>query len=126
VVFSFTKTEWHIYNEKEEMIYLRHTTEEQVIFIPKSTERPDAWKVFLHARSLVSSDNFSIDGIVENSSALYYPMRVRLADSIASGEYEYTLSDDMGVLSTGLMVIGDTIKMKEYNTTIEYEQYRKS
>lgn len=57
------------------------------------------------------------------SSSLYHTIMVSLLDNIAQGEYEYTLSDEVGVLSTGLLVIGDLEIPKEYNKEIAYEQY---
>jgi hypothetical protein len=104
------------------MIYLNNTTKEQEIFIPKTIDR-EVWKVSLQIKSTISSDNFSIDGVVGNCSALYYSMMVVLSEKIVSGEYEYTLSDEVGVLSTGLLVIGDLELSTEYNNEIAYEQY---
>ena len=104
------------------MIYLNNTIKEQEIFIPKTNDR-EVWKVSLQIKSTISSDNFSIDGVVGNCSALYYSMMVALSEKIVSGEYEYTLSDEVGVLSTGLLVIGDLELSTEYNKEIAYEQY---
>ena len=105
------------------MIYLKNTTDEQEVFFPKLIERREVWKVVFQATSTILSDRFSIDGIVNDCSALYYPMRVRLGDDVVSGEYEYILSDEVGVLSTGLLVIGDLENPTEYNNEARYEQY---
>jgi hypothetical protein len=107
------------------MIYLKHTTDLQLLCVPK-TERNALADVTLRIKCTSTCREVTIESSEGNSSLLYYKMMIALPDDVVKGEYEYTLSDDMGVLSTGLMVIGDTIKMKEYNTTIEYEQYRKS
>ena len=48
---------------------------------------------------------------------------IRLSEGIMSGEYEYTLSDEVGVLSTGLLIIGEKEMLTEYNNEITYEQY---
>ena len=50
-------------------------------------------------------------------------MLVELQEGVPSGEYEYTLSDEVGVLSTGLLVVGDLEIPTEYNKEIAYEQY---
>ena len=42
---------------------------------------------------------------------------------ITDGEYEYTLSYEDSVLSTGLLVVGDFAKPDQYNKEIIYEQY---
>lgn len=106
------------------MIYLNNITEEQEVFIPKVSVHREVWRVTFYIKSTISSDSFSFDGVVSNCSALYYPMIVMLPEDIMPGEYEYTLSDEVGILSTGLLVIGGHESMLEYNNDIRYEQYR--
>ena len=105
------------------MIYLKKTTEEQVVLIPNPMGRREAWEVMLHLKSTINSDIISIKGIVDNSSYPYYPLMIRLSEGIMSGEHEYTLSDEVGVLSTGLLIIGEKEMLTEYNKEITYEQY---
>ena len=104
------------------MIYLKHTTDLQMMYVPKDG-RDAKGNVFLKAFSTINQFGFSFDAAEENSSLLYHKVLVELKQDIPSGEYEYTLSDEVGVLSTGLLVIGDLENPTEYNKEITYEQY---
>jgi hypothetical protein len=59
------------------------------------------------------------------TSVGYYVIEVALKSNVPAGEYEYSLSDAQGVLSSGLLVIGDMSAPREYDNTIIYEQYDK-
>ena len=48
---------------------------------------------------------------------------MELKENIPAGEYEYDLSDEAGVLSNGLLIIGDKDAKVEYLIDNEYEQY---
>lgn len=103
------------------MVYLNNTSEVQVMYIPMSV-RDAMGKVFFKAFSTGSLQGFSFHAREYDSSAHYHMVTIELPQ-IADGEYEYTLSDEMGVLSTGLLVIGGLSKPVEYNNEIRYEQY---
>lgn len=105
------------------MIYLKHTTDLQMMYIPKDG-RDAKGDVFFKAFSTINQFGFSFYAAEENSSSLYHKVLVELTEDIPSGEYEYTLLDEMGVLSTGLLVVGDLDKPMEYNKVTTYEQYR--
>ena len=122
VVFCFTKKASDIYNEKTDMIYLKHTTDLQMMYVPKDG-RDAKGNVFLKAFSTINQFGFSFDAVEESLSMLYHKVLVEPKKEIPSGEYEYTLSDEVGVLSTGLLVIGDLENPTEYNKEITYEQY---
>ena len=108
--------------KKTDMIYLKHTTDLQMMYVPKDG-RDAKGNVFFKAFSTINQFGFSFDAAEENSSLLYHKVLVELKQDIPSGEYEYTLSDEVGVLSTGLLVIGDLEIPTEYNKEIAYEQY---
>ena len=57
-----------------------------------------------------------------NTSALYYRVAVALPSDLADGEYEYTLADEVGTLSTGIAYVGELARPTETDTHIEYEQ----
>lgn len=122
MVFCFTNFGSAIYNEKTDMIYLKNTTDLQMMYVPKDG-RDAKGNVFFKAFSTINQFGFSFDAVEENSSLLYHKVLVELKQDIQSGEYEYTLSDEVGVLSTGLLVIGDLELPTEYNKEIAYEQY---
>lgn len=105
------------------MIYLKHTTDLQMMYIPKDG-RDAKGDVFFKAFSTINQFGFSFDAAEEDTSLLYHKVLVELKQDIPSGEYEYTLSDEVGVLSTGLLVVGDLDDPMEYNKVTTYEQYR--
>lgn len=105
------------------MLYLKNTTEEQLVHIPKTINNRDVWEVVMRLRNTISSEDFSIAAVVCNESALYYTLQISLVEGIPSGEYEYSLSNEIGELSTGLLVVGDMESFVEYSNEITYEQY---
>lgn len=104
------------------MIYLQHTADIQRMYIPKNG-RDARGNIFFKAFSTINQFEFSFDAAEEGNSLLYHKVLVELKEGIPSGEYEYTLSDEVGVLSTGLLVIGNLEIPTEYNKEIVYEQY---
>ena len=104
------------------MIYLKHTTDLQLLCVPK-TERNALADVTLRIKCTSTGREVIIESSEGNSSLLYYKMMIALPDDVVKGEYEYTLSDEMGVLSTGLLVVGDLDNSMEYNKETTYEQY---
>ena len=104
------------------MIYLKHTTDLQMMYIPKDG-RDAKGDVSFKAFSTINQFEFSFEAAEEDSSLLYHKVLVELKEDIPSGEYEYTLSDEVGILSTGLLVVGDLDNPMEYNKETTYEQY---
>lgn len=104
------------------MIYLKHTTDLQTMYIPKEGRNAHG-NVFFKAYSTINQFGFSFNAIEENSSLLYHKVLVELKDNIPTGEYEYSFRDEIGDLSSGLLVIGDLEDPIEYNNMTEYEQY---
>lgn len=104
------------------MIYLKHTTDLQLLCVPK-TERNALADVTLRIKCTSTCREVTIESSEGNSSLLYYKMMIALPDDVVKGEYEYTLSDEVGVLSTGLLVVGGLDNPTEYNKEITYEQY---
>ena len=93
-----------------------------MLFIPKEG-RKAIGKVQFKAFSTINQSGFSFTAIDEETSLLYHKIWVRLADSVQSGEYKYSLTDEIGELSAGLLVIGDLQNPFEYINETEYEQY---
>ena len=61
----------------------------------------------------------------KGTSAKFYTLDITLPDGIPDGEYEYTLMDADGVLSTGIMTIlgANRHRKTEYEKDVIYEQY---
>lgn len=58
-----------------------------------------------------------------DTSDLYYRVAVTLPSGMPDGEYEYELTVDNEVASTGVVVLVEESEPTQYNKTIEYEQY---
>jgi hypothetical protein len=110
-----------IYEKRERMIYLNNISNVQTMFIPK-LERESVGKNFFHALSTGTRQKHAFHVRGMESTALYHIVGIELP-KIADGEYEYTLSDEKGTLSTGILVIGGQSKPVEYNNDMIYEQY---
>lgn len=119
--FSFTDFHFDIYNEKD-MIYLKNTTELQMLYVPKLGRRANG-NVHLSAVSTINQSVLSINAIDEDNSLLYHKMLVELDPGVQLGEYEYILTDEIGELSSGILVIGELANPVEYIAESEYEQY---
>ena len=104
------------------MVYLKHTTESQVLFIPREG-RQARGRLSLKAYSSINLFGFVDEVIDTNTSALYFRLSISLKENVQPGEYEYVLSDEDGELSSGVLVIGDLANPIEYNNVTEYEQY---
>lgn len=104
------------------MVYLKSTTDIQMMYIPKEG-RNAIGDIIFKAWNTINQYAFSFEAAEENTSLLYHKVLVELKGNIPEGEYEYILSDEVGELSTGLLVIGDLENPMEYNKVTEYEQY---
>ena len=105
------------------MIYLSNTTERQSCHIPV-VDRKGVGVLSFGITGTMTDKVYEWDlpdtTIVSN---LYHLIDVELPGDVSNGEYVYCLADEQGVLSTGLLVIGDLQNPQEYNKAIEYEQY---
>lgn len=103
------------------MIYLRNISTPQVIFIPKQRERNGA--LAFSIKNSIELMSLQVDVLLDFKLSTYFKISIMLPDEITDGEYEYTLCDETGIISTGLMVVGESSSPTEYNKTIQYEQY---
>lgn len=93
-----------------------------MMYIPKEG-RMASGNLLFSARSTVNNTEISLEVADLDTSSLYHKMLVELPLDIQAGEYEYTLSDNEGELSTGILIIGELENPIEYNKVIEYEQF---
>lgn len=103
------------------MIYVSNTGDVQIISVPRSFHRPNGLtydlKVSQADKAIYATNLKDLGG-----SWLYYNFQIELPDDLASGEYDYTLTDESGeVMSAGIMVVewerpdlGETVKFVEY------------
>lgn len=103
------------------MIYLKNISSPQQVFIPRDRETEGLLKF-----SLKNTINLSVPvaaDVVDLNSDLYVIFEIELPEQIATGEYEYELTDDAGVISSGLLVVEGLSSASEYNISVQYEQY---
>lgn len=104
------------------MIYLENTTAAQPLFIPRS-KAETIGRLTLKMRSTVGLEIVvDAEALDLDTSELYYRVAVALPEGAADGEYEYTLTDDTGVLSTGIAYVGQLARPEETDNEIRYEQ----
>lgn len=105
------------------MIYLKNTTDAQVVFIPRDTDFSGTLQ--FTARSTVGLDiPISATMLDLKVHRLCYALAVTLPEDIATGEYEYKLTAGGNLVSTGILVIQDgKAATGQYNQNITYEQY---
>lgn len=106
------------------MVYLENTSESQVIYVPRHGIAAAGDLVFT-AVNTIDLEAEIIENVLDlASSERYYSLALHLPEGLPCGEYEYTLTGGGTVLSTGLLVVGDTsAKPDEYEKDITYEQY---
>ena len=103
------------------MIYLKNISTPQMVLIPKGRETVGSL-VF----SIKNTINLSVSvnaSVVDLQSKLFILFPVELPADINTGEYEYELTDDAGLVSTGLLVIEGESVVYEHNLSVQYEQY---
>lgn len=107
------------------MIYLKHTTDPQVAYIPRDAEAAGPYRMTL--RSTADLDTVVNAPVLDLSVfSRYYAISVKLPADCPSGEFEYTfLSGGLAVSSGVAVVLADASPVKQYDKPIEYEQYEK-
>lgn len=105
------------------MIYLKNTTDAQVVYIPRDTDFSGTLQ--FSARSTVGLDiPISATMLDLKVHRLCYALAVTLPEDVATGEYEYKLTAGGNLVSTGILVIqDDRAATGQYNKQIQYEQY---
>lgn len=106
--------------KSREMIYLKNISTSQIIFIPRGREANG--ELVLSLKSTINQSAILLDVVDSAISDLYFRVSVMLPADMPTGEYEYVLTDEMGELSTGLLVVGELSSPKEYKKVIQYEQ----
>lgn len=104
------------------MIYLNTISERQVVYLPTQREREGNLSFSL--KSTTNQSIHEIADVTEVAFVYFVQLSFPLPVDVVAGEYEYTLIDDAGVISTGLLMVEDLSCPTEYNKAIIYEQYR--
>lgn len=132
------------------MIYLKNTTDTQVVRIPASGPKADGVVTlemvntidrgpafvfeFDQAVYLVDADGAYVHDADDlqvvvvaaaDTSRLYYVVNVTLPEGVTPGEYEYRASAGGETISCGLAIVGDpTARVTSYDNHQQYEQYK--
>lgn len=132
------------------MLYLKNTTETQVVRIPASAPKAGGVVTLEMVNTINRGDPlvFDFDQAVYladadgrlvhdaddlqvvvaaqgDASRLYYVVNVELSEDVTEGEYEYTASVDGETVSCGLAIVGDPVAaVTSYDKPVQYEQYR--
>lgn len=102
------------------MVYLKHASDRQQVFIPRN--RDNVGGLVFSIKNTINFTSMSIP-VWNDLYDTYYQFVIELPADMPSGEYEYELKDDVGVISAGLLVVSSVSERKEYNKEVEYEQY---
>ena len=121
--FCFTKNGLPIFHD--EMIYLKHTTDAQVAYIPRDAVAGNALRLTL--RSTVDLDQV-YDALVLDLAihSRFYSIALQLPEGCPTGEYEYNFLSAGALVSSGVaVVVPDADAAKQYDKPIQYEQYER-
>lgn len=106
------------------MIYLFNMPEAQVLFVPRVLSEAPKQSLSLRIEGTVSHKVFTMDVIDLGTSGIYHNLSVALPDGIETGEYEYKILDGNVERACGLLMIGEFKNAtKDYNKSVQYEQY---
>ena len=104
------------------MIYLKNISTPQVLLVPNGRETGNVLKFSM--RNTIDKSVCVENEVIDLQSDRYVQFLVELPAGIPSGEYEYSLTDDAGTISTGLLMVEEDSDPMEYNKPIQYEQYK--
>lgn len=107
------------------MIYLKHTTDAQVAYIPRDAVAGNTLRLVL--RSTVDLDQV-FDALVLDLAihSRFYSIALQLPENCPTGEYEYRFLSAGAVVSQGVaVVVPDDNHAKQYDKPIQYEQYER-
>ena len=120
----FTKNGLPIFHD--EMIYLKHTTDAQVAYIPRDAVAGNALRLTL--RSTVDLDQV-YDALVLDLAihSRFYSIALQLPEGCPTGEYEYNFLSAGSLVSSGVAVVvpDGQPATKQYDKPIQYEQYER-
>ena len=114
----------YIYGKRDKrMIYLLNQTDAQAVYVPKNGGVPDGDLAFKAKSTMELATEVDAEVLNLGISDLYVNIAVTLPEGVPNGEYEYSLTAGGILVSSGLLVIGDTTSPDQYNHTITYEQF---
>ena len=108
------------------MIYLKKTDAPQALFVPRTGEVSFNDTLHLKLENTTTHQVYEWDVMSLGVSVLYFNVSIILPADVPSGEFKYTLTDELVILSTGLVVVDKDIKgYEQFEQTIEYTEYER-
>ena len=105
------------------MLYLRNTTDAQVLMIPRNGDDSQHSALTLTIINTITQQHTEIPVCDIHTSELYWNCAVELLPGTDSGEYKYELREGELICSSGLLIIGSETSRYDYEQKITYKQY---
>lgn len=117
------------------MIYINEDT--KLLYIPKFFGSSKGSKFELHLTNQTTKEEYAFDVYDEDDNISYYKFNVTKLEpskcsttydmkAIQTGQYDYEISDELSVLSTGILQVGSfnyTSSQTKYQTQKEIKTY---
>lgn len=106
------------------MLYLKQTTKEQEVYIPRNYATPSVGAVVLTLNDVMGDGELAVNVAAMEMYDRAYKLAVKLSKKATEGEYEYTLRIGGEVVATGLAQVGDyKANIISYDEETDIEQY---
>lgn len=105
-------------------MYLKQTTKEQEVYIPRNYATPSVGAVGLTLNDVMGDGELAVNVAAIEMYDRAYKLSVKLSKKVTEGEYEYTLRIGGEVVATGLARVGDyKANIISYDEETDIEQY---
>ena len=105
-------------------MYLKQTTKEQEVYIPRNYATPSVGAVVLTLNDVMGDGELTVNVADIEVYDRSYMLAVKLSKKVTEGEYEYTLRIGGEVVATGLAQVGDyKANIISYDEETDIEQY---
>lgn len=105
-------------------MYLKQTTTEQEVYIPRNYATPSVGAVVLTLNDVMGDGELMVNVADIEVYDRAYKLAVKLSKKVTEGEYEYTLRIGGEVVATGLAQIGNyKANIISYDEETDIEQY---
>ena len=105
------------------MIYINEDT--KLLYIPKFFGSAKGSKFELNLTNQTTKEEYAFDVYDEDDNISYYKLNVTDdMKAMHTGQYDYEISDDLSVLSTGILQVGNyTSSQTKYQAQKEIKTY---
>ena len=109
----------------KDMIYLRQTSDEQMVRIPCTGRAPVGAMRLKLTGTVTLSDIYDAEVTDDGGSGLYWTFRIALPESASRGEYKYMLTDNSGrTIGSGLAILGEYApQVEEIPIQVRFDDY---